>query len=179
MEIYKQTFFTDPYLMLLAGSIFALVSGMKEEPVFQEKSFWFGAVVSVVITLLALFFYVIKPEWMFMYVIRSNEAPKWLGPSLFCLYPFPYVASYVAGAEFKKRRKKIEVLYFSFIACAAVFMHILILDRWTSWTTTEDFTRGYRGGFFTTPLWLYLGISTIITLALMFYFLYVLVKKKA
>lgn len=178
MHSVKSTFFTDPYLMIVAGSFFALTAGLNGEPLFRRPSFRYGLIVALVITIAAAFFYVIKPEWMFMYVIRGKEAPWWLGPSLFCFYPFPYMASYALGVELKKQRKNFAFLWAGITSLSALMMHAVILDRWTSWVTTDDFASGKRGGFFTTPLYIYLGLSIIISVACTLYYLRLSLQKE-
>ncbi len=171
MEPVKSTFFTDPYLMVAVGSFFALVAGQNDMPVFRRASFWYGFVVALVITFAAVFFYVVKPEWMLMYVVRWKEAPRWLGPSLFCFYPFPYMASYVLGLELRKSKREWGFYWALCVSLSALVMHVLILDRWTSWVTTDTFNQGARGGFFTTPLYIYLGVSILLSVVCTLVFL--------
>lgn len=158
------TFFTDPYLELLAGALFALVASPAPRPPLGRPSFRYGLVVSVVIAVLAAWFYVMNPEWMWMYSVRAGDPPAWLGPSLFLLYPFPYVASYLLALEFRKRGPRPLWGWLVAVGAGAAAMHLLILDRWTSWVTTADYLRGVRGGFWETSLWLDLGLSLLVTL---------------
>lgn len=165
MEIVQATFFTDPWLMLLVGSLFALVAGAEAQPIMKRKTFWYGFIAAMVMTAAAIFFYVVNPEWMMLYIIRHKEAPVWLGWSLFLLYPFPYTASYVLGLELRKLRAGGDRLWFAITLVAVVVVHALIVPYWTSWTTTEAYQGGFRGGFFSSPLWLYLGVSALASVA--------------
>ncbi len=161
------TFFTDPYLELLAGALFALVASPAPRPPLGRPSFRYGLVVSVVVALLAAYFYVKNPEWMWMYSVRAGDPPAWLGPSLFLLYPFPYVASYLLALEFRKKGVRALRGWLVAVGAGAAAMHLLILDRWTSWVTPEAYLSGPRTGsinFWNTSLWLDLGLSLAVTL---------------
>ncbi len=161
------TFFTDPYLELLAGALFALVASPAARPPLSRPSFRYGLVVCAMIALLAAYFYVKNPEWMWMYTVRAGDPPAWLGPSLFLLYPFPYVASYLLGLEFRKRSPRALWAWFLVVGAGAAAVHALILDRWTSWVTTEAYLSGPKTGFinfWSTSLWLDLGLSLAVTL---------------
>ncbi|OGP60797.1 MAG: hypothetical protein A2V67_14845 [Deltaproteobacteria bacterium RBG_13_61_14] len=147
---------------MLAGALFSLTAEKGERSVLARRSFWLGLVEALIITGLAVFFFVLKPEWMWMYSLHEKEVPAWLGPSLFCLYPFPYVASYFIGLDLKKAKDGYAWVWAGAVALVALIMHLLILNRWTSWVTTDEFIAGMRGGFFTTPLWIYLFASILI-----------------
>ena len=159
--------------MLLAGALFSLVAAPGERSVLSRPSFWYGLAEALVITLLAVFFYAVKPEWMWMYSLHEHEVPAWLGPSLFCLYPFAYIASYCLGLEFRRAKDTYAWAWAGVVAAVALVMHLLIFNRWTSWVTTTEFVAGARGNFFTTPLWIYLFASILIaslSAALLLYF---------
>ncbi len=149
----RATFFSDPYLLFLLGSFFALAAHPKIGAI-RQRAFWGGLFASLSVLAAAVFFYLRNPDWMWAYVVAEEMVPGWLPWALFLLYPVPYLAGYFLGHGVGRVGSR-RLFLVSLILAIAV--HLALLPRWTSWLGTWEFARGKRGGLFGSGVWLELG----------------------